>query len=300
MKHYESYIIGHICKDKNTDHLRHTVTAAGGAVLFSSAAAHALGHTVGVLTKIAETDKTLKEAFLIPQEDITCVYGAATTRMENKYFTPDKEKRRSLCASKGDMISAEDIPSDISADIYHLAGLVYGDYAPDMIPALAARGKVAVDVQGYLRHVDPSTGEMFFSDWADKNSLLPYVSFLKTDAAEAEILTNTTDRAKAARILADMGAEEILITHNTEVLVYAQGHIFTCPIRARSLAGRTGRGDTTFASYLCERLTRSPAEALLTATAAVSLKMETPGPLKASRADVAEYIRQFYCDYITE
>ena len=66
MKEYESLIIGHICKDKNTDHLGHTVYAAGGAVLYSSAAAYALGHKVGALTKIGPADPDLKEAFTIP------------------------------------------------------------------------------------------------------------------------------------------------------------------------------------------------------------------------------------------
>ena len=57
----------------------------------------------------------------------------------------------------------------------------------------------------------------------EKKELLPYIRFLKTDAAEAEILTGLTDRAEAAKVLYGWGAKEILITHNTEVLVY-DGH----------------------------------------------------------------------------
>ena len=295
MKHYESLIIGHICKDKNTDHLGNTVYAAGGAALYSSAAAFALGHRVGVVTRVAENDAELLKQFLIPPEDVFCAFGQTTTLMENTYFTADKERRSSVCAAQGESIGPEDIPAFITADNYHLAGLVTGDYAPDMIPALAGRGKLAVDVQGYLRNVDRAHGgTMFFRDWAEKKELLPYITFLKTDAAEAEILTGTADRREAAGILADWGAKEILITHNSEVLVWAEGNIYTCPIKARSLAGRTGRGDTTFAAYLCERRTCSPAEALLTATAAVSLKMETPGPFRGSRTDVEQYIADYY------
>jgi sugar/nucleoside kinase (ribokinase family)/copper chaperone CopZ len=295
MKHYDTLIIGHICKDKNTDHLGNTVYAAGGAVLFSSASARALGHRAGVFTRVSQADGDLLQSFLLPQEDIYCRFGQTTTLMENTYFTPDKEKRRSVCAAQGDPICPDDLPADVTADIYHLAGLVVGDYAPDMIPALSKKGKVAVDVQGYLRNVDRAKGgEMYFADWAKKKELLPYITYLKTDAAEAEILTGTDDRRKAAEMLAEWGAKEVVITHNTEVLVYADGKIFTCPIRARSLAGRTGRGDTTFAAYICERKNASPAEALLTATATVSLKMETPGPFKGTRADVEQYIADYY------
>ena len=35
-------------------------------------------------------------------------------------------------------------------------------------------------------------------------------------------------------------------------------------------------------------------DALLFATAAVSLKMEAPGPLSASEADIQKYIDEFY------
>ena len=35
-------------------------------------------------------------------------------------------------------------------------------------------------------------------------------------------------------------------------------------------------------------------DALLYATACVSLKMETPGVFRGTRGDVEEYIRQFY------
>ena len=67
--------------------------------------------------------------------------------------------------------------------------------------------------------------------------------------------------------------------------------------RARNLSGRTGRGDTTFAAYVNERLNNSIEKALLYATATVSLKMETPGPIKANRKDIEEYIEKIYSDY---
>ena len=63
MKEYDTLVIGHICKDKNTDHLGNTVYAAGGAVLYSSAAAAALGHHAGVLTKVNEADISLLKEF---------------------------------------------------------------------------------------------------------------------------------------------------------------------------------------------------------------------------------------------
>ena len=86
-----------------------------------------------------------------------------------------------------------------------------------------------------------------------------------------------------------------MITHNTEELAFDGNEIYTCPIKARNLSGRSGRGDTTFAAYISERVTgASVAEALLWATATVSAKMEKPGPYKGTRADIEDYIRRFY------
>ena len=112
--------------------------------------------------------------------------------------------------------------------------------------------------------------------------------------APSEILTGTSDRAAAAKMLYEWGAKEILITHNTEVLVYDGKEIYTCPIKARNLSGRTGRGDTTFACYINERLTEDIPTALKTATALVSLKMEQPGPYMGTRQNVLDYIAEFY------
>lgn len=136
---------------------------------------------------------------------------------------------------------------------------------------------------------------MFFRDWCDKMEYLKYFDFLKTDAAEAEILTGTNNRHTAAKMLYEWGAKEILISHNSEILVYNGESYYTCPVKARNLSGRTGRGDTTFGAYLAKRvLGASIEEALLFATAAISLKMESPGPLLGEAENVERYIEMFY------
>ena len=93
------------------------------------------------------------------------------------------------------------------------------------------------------------------------------------------------------------GAKEIMITHNTEVLAYDGVNFYDCPIRARNLSGRTGRGDTAFAAYYCERLGADIPKALLMSAATVSKKMEAPGPLRCVRGDIEEYIKEVYPEY---
>ena len=60
MKHYESIIIGHITVDADTDYLGNKTKIEGGAVLYSSASATALGHKVAALTQVAAKDKIFK------------------------------------------------------------------------------------------------------------------------------------------------------------------------------------------------------------------------------------------------
>ena len=297
MKTYDTLTIGHISLDYNIDYQDNLIIEVGGAVMYSSASAYALGHSVAVVTKLAECDKNRLEEFVLPDEDIYFVPSKKSTSIRNKYFTADKEKRACTCLSQADGFTESDIPN-VNAKIYHLAGLIYGDFDGELIEKLSKKGKVAVDVQALLRHANfDDEGKMFFEDWKDKLKYLPYIDFLKTDAAEAEIMTGTTDRKLAAKMLYDWGAKEVVITHNTEVLAYDGKNYFTCPIKSRNLSGRSGRGDTTFAAYITERLTASPKDALLFATATVSLKMEKPGVLKAGRKDIEKYIEEFYPEY---
>jgi sugar/nucleoside kinase (ribokinase family) len=290
---YDTLIIGPVSLDQNIDYQGREYREVGGAIVQSGFAASRIGHKTALFTKLNSKDADLKQTFESSGAELYWKESERTTSIRNQYFTADKETRECKAIGVCDPFLIEELP-DVSARIYHLAGLIYGDFSSEMIRELSLRdGKVAVDVQCLLRHAEPD-GSMVFYDWADKTTHLQYVDFLKTDAAEAAILTGETDRIKAAKKLYSWGAKEIMITHNTEVLVYDGKEIFTCPIKARNLSGRTGRGDTCFSGYITERLKKNIPEALIFASALVSLKMETVGPFKGERSDVEAYIQSFY------
>lgn len=293
MEHkFDSLIIGELSMDTNVDYDGATVKAWGGAVLYSGYAAAAMGRRVAVLPKASPADCDLNEVYA-KSAGVTVfpLTSARSTAIRNVYHTADRERRTSTLVSTIDPYRVEEVP-EVDAAIYHLAGLVGGDIPDEMIPFAADRAMAALDVQCMLRWgVD---GQMLYRPWAAQRELLPFIRFLKTDAAEAEFMTGISDRADAARQLFDWGAKEIMITHNTEVLIYDGKQIYTEPIRSRNLSGRTGRGDTTFAGYLNERLYSDIPTALRYAAALVSLKMETPGPFMGARADVDRYIEMFY------
>jgi sugar/nucleoside kinase (ribokinase family) len=291
---FDSLIIGQPSLDINTDHQGNTVHEIGGAVVYSGFAASSLGHPVCVLPKA--NPKTIDTAALFARAQhitVMSLLSPQSTSIENIYHTADKERRTCRAVSRIAGYQPDEIPP-VDARIYHVAGLMRGDIGDEIIEFAHKKAMTAVDVQCLLRCADETSGEMSFHDWPAKKDLLPVIDFLKTDAAEAEILTGLKDRAEAAKLLYRWGAREIMITHNTEALIYDGKKIYTQPIKARNLIGRSGRGDTCFSGYITERLTADIPEALLTAAALVSLKMENPGPFTGTRDDVNAYIRQFY------
>lgn len=290
---YDTLIIGQVCLDKNTDWDGTVSHLYGGAALFSGYASAAMGNNAAVLVKRNADSIDLDEAYSRSKPiRILPLNSKDSTRMENVYFTADRERRDSLCTSCIDPYTKGDLVG-LDAEVYHLAGLVYGDIGTDVIEAAAKKGELALDVQCMLRRVKPD-GHMELHDWAEKRDMLPLVTFLKTDAAEAEMMTGTSDRAEAARILHGWGAKEIMITHNSEVLLYDGGKIYTAPLKPRGLSGRTGRGDTTFACYLGEHLHTGIPAALERAAALVSLKMETPGPYLGTREDMLSFLQKYF------
>lgn len=296
MKDYDVLIIGPVSLDHNIDCEGNERRELGGAVVASGFAAARSGARTAVFTKSNPVDTDVQARFFGSGADLYWAPSKSTCSIRNQYFSSDQEKRQCTSLAVCDPFAFDELPA-ITADIYHFAGLIYGDFDGALFQKAASRGKVAVDVQCLLRRAEPD-GTMGFHDWDEKKIYLPYIDYLKTDAAEAEILTGQPDREKAAKMLHSWGAKEIFITHNTEVLVYNGEHIHTCPIKARSLVGRTGRGDTAFAGYLAERKNADIAQSLLYATALVSLKMERPGPYLGTREDVLGYIQRFYRDTV--
>jgi len=292
IKRYDTFIMGHISIDENI-YQGEIVKEIGGAVVHSSCTSYAIGYKTGILTKLSFLDKNYLEAFTIPEEDIFALNSKNTTSIRNIYHCVDRERRTCTALSIADPFTIEDVPSNIDSQIYHFAGLISGEFDNEMIKFLHNKGKIALDLQGFLRNVGENK-EMVFKDWEEKKEYLPYIDYLKTDAAEAEIMTGTKDRKKAAEILFEWGAKEIMITHNKEVLIYNGKKYYTYPLKPRNLSGRTGRGDTCFSAYITERLDKDIEDALLFASALVSLKMERPGPFKGNRDEVEDYIKKYY------
>ncbi len=279
---YDITMIGHISKDimiYKEDEQRFT----GGPVIYSSIAAARSGASVHVITACSKEDDASLDGMRDQGVTVTRMDSPESTSIENIYLTEDRERRNVRLLSQAVPFATGTIP-DSPSKIYHLAGLFRGEIPDTFIPFLSEKGAVGVDAQGLLRCSEE--GKLLFRNWEAMDLLMPHITYFKADAAEAEILTGLKDREAAALMLAGKGADEVVLTHNNEVLVVAGGEIFTAPYTPNNLSGRTGRGDTTFAAYMAKRLHAGPEESVYYAAALCSLKMEAPGPFSSPLEDV--------------
>ncbi|MCD4738788.1 MAG: hypothetical protein K8R89_05965, partial [Anaerolineae bacterium] len=182
-----------------------------------------------------------------------------------------------------------DIP-DINARIYLVVPVIAGEVDLALLKWISERGPVGMDVQGFVRV--PEGDALVFRQWPEVAEGLACVTYLKVDRAEAELLTGKTNLRAAARELASYGPREIVVTQASGVTVLADGEFYEAPFTPKSLAGRTGRGDTCFSAYVSRRLSASPEEACRFAAAITTLKQEKPGPWDGSPDEVQELMAQ--------
>lgn len=283
MAHYDLLILGAISKDIiiTPEDKEYSI---GGAVVYSSVAAKHVGANLLAVTKLHPDDLKALEIFERYGVPYLVRNSSRTTSIENTYHTADRDRRTCIALGAVDPFTLDDVPADATAEVYYLGGLMKGEFPEAFVLEMCKRGKVAVDAQGFMRVNEG--GPMVFRDWNNKKEIIAAVHFLKTDAAEAETLTGEKDRPRAAEILASWGAKEVMLTHSTEVLVWSEGKLHAAPFTAKNLSGRTGRGDTCFASYCYWRQGHTAEEACRFAAEVTSRKMERPGPFTGGIADI--------------
>lgn len=277
-------MIGHFAKDTLVVDGDSKV-APGGAVYYGSIALRRMDVSTAVVTRLHPNDFALLDE--LKQEGVRVFAAAApeTSGIENIYDSADMERRVCKLVAFAGPFRQEEIPA-ISARAYLVTPIIAGEVDLPLLKSLAARGPVGLDVQGFVRVRED--GHLVFRQWPDMAEGLAHVTYLKVDRAEAELLTGQTDLRVAARQLAAYcpSESEIVVTQSSGVTVYAGGRIYEAPFAPRSLDGRTGRGDTCFATYVGKRLSASPEEAARFAAAVTTLKQEQPGPWRGTVNDV--------------
>jgi sugar/nucleoside kinase (ribokinase family) len=266
----------------------------GGAFNYGAHVAAAMGLRAAALTRLAREDWRVVEALAALGVDVFAEMTPASTCLRLEYPTSNPDERLIYVASSAGSFTPAQVAA-VQARAFVLGPSFRGEVGLEVIQALAAKGaRIAADVQGWVRVV--RDGRLAFEDWPEARLYLSLVDILKADAVEAERLTGEADIHRAARLLAELGPDEIVLTHCDGLLVLAEGQFHEAGFYPAALVGRSGRGDTCLAAYVSKRLTASPDRATIWAAALTSLKMEAEGPFRRDVGAVEDLIRQKYDD----
>ncbi|MBN1583154.1 MAG: hypothetical protein JXA89_20765 [Anaerolineae bacterium] len=281
-------MIGHFARDRLVvDGIGEM--ASGGAVYYGGLALQRMGVRVGVVTRLHPADFPRLEELQLEGIRLSTTAAPETSGIENRYNSADMERRVCKPIGFAGAFRRQDIP-DWSARVVMVVPIMAGEVDLPLLKSLAEHGPVGLDVQGFVRVREGNN--LVFRPWPDMAAGLSCVTYLKVDRAEAELLTGETDLSLAARRLADYGPQEIVLTQSSGVTVYAGGQIYQAPFTPRSLAGRTGRGDTCFATYVGRRLDATAEIACRFAAAVTTLKQEEPGPWHGTVDDAERMMAQ--------
>jgi sugar/nucleoside kinase (ribokinase family) len=281
---YDICCIGHITLDKviTPQSERHM---PGGTAFYFSNAIRTLDVTYQLVTAVGKTELPYVDTLRTQNIAVTVLPSRHTVYFENKY-TGNLDHRTQRVLQIADPFDVEPVTA-IPARIYHLGPLLAHDMSTDLIRALAQQGRVSLDAQGFLRKVE---GEKVVPiDWADKIEALPYIHTLKANEHEMEVLTGQTDPRVGAKMLADWGVSEVIITLGSQGSIVLHEDVFyTIPAYIpQAVVDATGCGDTYMAGYLSQRaLGKSLQESGEFAAAMASIKVEAPGAFTGTIADI--------------
>lgn len=284
--------IGHITKDKIVTPNR-TVYMAGGTSFYFSYAINQLPKdvTFSLVTAMDPTEKEPVEKMLKAGIDVSMNASRNTVFFENIYGENQNERKQRVLA-KADPFTIQQL-EHVDAKVFHLGSLLADDFPTEVVEYLSSKGRVSIDVQGYLREVRDE--KVYPIDWKEKLKVLKHTYYLKVNETEMETITDLKDAHEAAKLIHAWGVTEVIITLGSEgSLVYVDDKFYEIPAYPpHEVVDATGCGDTYSAGYLYKRLQgATPTEAGKFAAAMCTIKLEHNGPFNRSIDDVEKIIKK--------
>lgn len=284
--------IGHITKDKIVTPNR-TVYMAGGTSFYFSYAINQLPKdvTFSLVTAMDPTEKEPVEKMLKAGIDVSMNASRNTVFFENIYGENQNERKQRVLA-KADPFTIQQL-EHVDAKVFHLGSLLADDFPTEVVEYLSSKGRVSIDVQGYLREVRDE--KVYPIDWKEKLKVLKHTYYLKVNETEMETITGLKNPHEAAKLIHAWGVTEVIITLGSEgSLVYVDDKFYEIPAYPpHEVVDATGCGDTYSAGYLYRRLQgATPTEAGKFAAAMCTIKLEHNGPFNRSIEDVERIIEK--------
>jgi sugar/nucleoside kinase (ribokinase family) len=285
---YDICCVGHLTLDKvvTPQAVKHM---AGGTSFYFSNAIRNMDVSYVLVTSLALSEMPVVEKLRDKGIEINATTGGETVYFENIY-SGNQDHRTQRVLQKADPFVIEQL-NDIEAKVFHLGPLLADDISTEFIKKLSQHGQLSLDAQGYLRKVEDKN--VIPVDWPEKREALQYITTLKVNEHEMEVLTGITDIREGAKVLNDWGVKEVVVTLGSMgSVIYVDGVYYTIPAyKPTEIVDATGCGDTYMAGYLFQRAKGKGYQAAGEFAAAMaSLNIQTSGPFVGTEEDVLELL----------
>ena len=285
---YDICGVGHITLDKviTPDSVKYM---PGGTSYYFSNAIRNMHLDYLLVTSLGEGEMHTVSGLRSLGIKVNAYQSAYSVYFENIYSgNPDHRTQRVL--RKADPFTLEQLQG-IHAHIFHLGPLLADDMDASFIKDLSARGRISLDVQGFLRKVENKN--VVLTDWSEKRESLKFIDILKANDQEMEMITGLTDVRAGATLLSEWGVKEVIITLGSKgSVIFTDGVFYDIPVFVpHHVSDTTGCGDTYMAGYLSQRiLGKAPQQAGEFASAMAGLKIESYGPFTGTAEDVFSFM----------
>lgn len=261
----------------------------GGTAYYFSCALSNLQTKYLLVTALADAEMHYVDKLREDGIEVLVQPSAHTVFFENIY-AEDQDQRTQKVSQQADPFTPE-ILKDVNAAIFHLGPLLAGDISTELIQTLSKKGRISLDVQGYLRRV--KNQQVYATGWDGMANALPYISILKADVAELQALTGLATVPEGVKALAAYGVQEIVITNGSKgSVIWHKGVFYDIPAYMPAVTvDATGCGDTYMAGYLfCRTKGMDIQQSGRFAAAMAGLKTATPGAFTGTLHDVEQFM----------
>jgi sugar/nucleoside kinase (ribokinase family) len=285
---YDICCIGHITSDRivNSQGVR---DMPGGTAIYFSCALSKFDLQYLLITSLGAAETYYANGLATIGIEVQVQPGAHTVYFENIYGGNQDERTQNVL-QKADPFTIEQVNA-VNAKLFHLGPLLADDMSPQFVQSLTGKGRISLDVQGYLRKV--ADRKVYATDWPGKTEVLPYVDILKADVGELQALTGCGGVRDGIRQVAAFGVKEIVITNGSKgSLIYADDQFYTIPAYTSGyMIDATGCGDTYMAGYLYQRIKGMGIQQAGEFAAAMSgLKTTSSGPFLGGEEEVISFL----------
>ncbi len=251
----------------------------GGGAYFVSVALRSLGASVRLIVRMCECDRHLLEELSSMGISVELIPSSTTMKCRLRY---ERDGSRTIeVIEPAQPFEPSDVSKCIYADAVYVGPQTQNDFSLEFLERASRVAPLFLDVQGFTRRV--VNGVVHYVDWEWKGEAARFVDTLKVDDKEARILTGRSNIVESLNALHELGFKNVLLTTNEGVYLSTPDSRFFARYKVARVVGRTGRGDTAVAAYMYSRMMGlDPRQGIALVAAAVSIKLGSVGPLRAS------------------